>query len=190
MTHNYSLILPLMIGNLLAYIIATKLRNIPIYDALLLQDGVSLKKMPAYRDDRDWRNLPLSTIMTHDCQAVLGEQNAESCLKEIAKIGRRHHGYPVVSEESPLKLLGMITHHELEQLAEVGDARKIADWLEGHAIVKVHPDDSIRDAANTLVLKDVLQAPVVSRTDTTKLLGIVTLHDIARQQNAIEENLN
>jgi hypothetical protein len=29
----------------------------------------------------------------------------------------------------------------------------------------------------------------VSRKDPTKLLGIVTLHDIARQQNAIEETL-
>jgi len=31
------------------------------------------------------------------------------------------------------------------------------------------------------------QAPIVSRNDPTKLLGIVTLHDIAHQQNAIEE---
>jgi len=76
MTQNYSLILPLMIGNLLAYIISVQLRSIPIYDALLLQDGISLKKLPAYRGDRDWRNLPVSTIMTHDCHYVLGELDA------------------------------------------------------------------------------------------------------------------
>ena len=190
MTQNYSLILPLMIGNLLAYVIASKLQSIPIYDALLLQDGISLKKMPAYRGDRDWRNLPLSTIMTHDCQTIPGETDAATSLKRIAESGHHHHGYPVVAEDNPLKLFGMITHHELEQLAEARDSRKIADWLDGHGIVELHPDDSIRDAANTLVLKDVLQAPVVSRTDTRKLLGIITLHDIARQQNAIEESLN
>lgn len=190
MTHNYSLILPLMIGNLLAYLIASKLRSIPIYDALLLQDGISLKKMPAYRGDRDWRNLPLSTIMTHDCQTVFGEHDAKTSLEHLTESGHRHHGYPVVSEANPLKLLGMITHHELQELTEASDTRKIGDWLDGHGIVELHPDDSIRDAANTLVLKDVLQAPVVSRTDTEKLLGIVTLHDIARQQNAIEESLD
>jgi CIC family chloride channel protein len=190
MTHNYSLILPLMIGNLLAYLIASKLRSIPIYDALLLQDGISLKKMPAYRGDRDWRNLPISTIMTHDCRTVFAECDAATCLERIADSGHRHHGYPVVSEGNPFKLLGMITRHELEELAEAEDTRTISDWLDGHDIVKLHPDDSIRDAANTLVLKDVLQAPVVSRADTGKLLGIVTLHDIARQQNAIEESLD
>ena len=55
---------------------------------------------------------------------------------------------------------------------------------------ELYPDSSIRDAANTLVIKDVLQAPIVSRKDPTKLLGIVTLHDIARQQNAIEETFD
>ena len=37
--------------------------------------------------------------------------------------------------------------------------------------------------------KDVLQALVVSSKDAAKLPGIVTLHNIARQQNAIEETI-
>lgn len=190
MTHNYSLILPLMIGNLIAYLIASKLRSIPIYDALLLQDGVSLKKMPAYRGDRDWRNLPISTIMTHDCLSVFGERNAPANLQRIANKGQKHHGYPVVSEHNPLELLGMVTHHELDELQKNGDSNDLNEWLQGRGIIRVYPDDSIRDVANQLVIKDVLQAPVVSRKNPTKLLGIVTLHDIARQQNAIEDNLD
>lgn len=190
MTHNYSLILPLMIGNLIAYLIASKLRSIPIYDALLLQDGVSLKKMPAYRGDRDWRNLPISTIMTHDCLSVFGERNAAANLQRIANKGQKHHGYPVVSEHNPLELLGMVTHHELDELQKNGDSNDLNEWLQGRGIIRVYPDDSIRDVANQLVIKDVLQAPVVSRKNPTKLLGIVTLHDIARQQNAIEDNLD
>ena len=70
-----------------------------------------------------------------------------------------------------------------------GDEQLISQWVEGHRIIEIYPDSSIRDAANTLVIKDVLQAPIVSRKDPTKLLGIVTLHDIARQQNAIEESI-
>jgi len=190
MTQNYSLILPLMIGNLLAYIISGKLSSIPIYDALLLQDGISLKKLPAYRGDRDWRNLPVSTIMTHDCHHVIGEQNAAENLARIKDGGHKHHGYTIVAEGNHQELLGVITQHELEELTAAGDERTMRDWVKGQKTVKIHPDDSIRDAANTLVLKDVLQAPVVSRKDTRKLLGIVTLHDIARQQNAIEDSLD
>ncbi|WPJ95639.1 chloride channel protein [Coraliomargarita algicola] len=190
MTQNYSLILPLMIGNLIAYIIAGKLRSIPIYDALLLQDGISLKKLPAYRGDRDWRNLPVSTIMTHDCRSAFGELDAKANLERIAQDGHKHHAYTIVSNENRQELLGMITHHELEELQAAEDRRSIGEWVAGHSIIEIHPDDSIRDAANTLVIRDVMQAPVVSRKDTRKLLGIVTLHDIARQQNAIEDSMD
>jgi len=65
----------------------------------------------------------------------------------------------------------------------------LSEMLREQELIAIHPDDSIRDAANTLVLKDVLQAPVVSRKNPSKLLGILTLHDIARQQNAIEETM-
>jgi CIC family chloride channel protein len=42
MTHNYSLILPLMFGNMIAFNIAEKLNQTRIYDALLIQDGIYL----------------------------------------------------------------------------------------------------------------------------------------------------
>ncbi|HAV12976.1 MAG TPA: hypothetical protein DCX06_05720 [Opitutae bacterium] len=190
MTQNYSLILPLMVGNLLAYMISVKLRHVPIYDALLIQDGISLKKLPAYRGQQDWRNLPISTIMTHDSRTVCGSLNAEQNLERIKADGHPHHGYPIVLSPTEPKLLGVITHHELEEISAANDAQLISEWIEGHPIISIYPDDSIRDVANTLVIKDVLQVPVVSRKDETKLLGIVTLHDIARQQNTIEETMD
>ena len=189
MTQNYSLILPLMAGNFFAYLISVKLRRIPIYDALLLQDGISLKRLPAYRGEQDWRNLPVSTIMTHDCHCVTARYNAEENLELIEKGGHKHHGYPVVTGHGPNHLVGMIMHHELEELLAEGSEASLTEILEDQKVISIHPDDSIRDAANTLVVKDVLQAPVVSRKDPRKLLGIVTLHDIARQQNAIEESM-
>ena len=42
MTGGYGLILPLMIANMSAYALARHWRNVPIYEALLLQDGVIL----------------------------------------------------------------------------------------------------------------------------------------------------
>lgn len=187
MTHNYSLILPLMIGNFLAYMISVKLRAIPIYDALLLQDGISLKKLPAYQGQQDWRNLPISTIMTHDCRTARGSLNAQDNLDAIKEDGHQHHGYPVIGDADSQALIGMVMHHELEELVAECNEAPLSEFLAEQKTIAIHPDDSIRDAANTLVIKDVLQAPVVSRKDASRLLGIVTLHDIARQQNAIEE---
>jgi CIC family chloride channel protein len=42
MTGSYSLILPLMIANMSAYGLARHWRSVPVYEALLLQDGVTL----------------------------------------------------------------------------------------------------------------------------------------------------
>lgn len=155
--------------------------------ALLLQDGISLKKLPAYQGQQDWRNLPVSTIMTHDCRTAIGSLNAKENLEAIKGGEHKHHGYPVIESTLSPALIGMVTHHELEEFMAAGKEAPLGELLTGQRIVAIHPDASIRDTANTLVLKDVLQAPVVSRKDATRLLGIVTLHDIARQQNAIEE---
>ncbi|MGD1978334.1 MAG: chloride channel protein, partial [Akkermansiaceae bacterium] len=70
MTGTYSLILPLMVGNLIAWAIASKLSPISIYHALLIQDGISLRKMPSYRGSQDYAKLPVSTIMTHDVESL------------------------------------------------------------------------------------------------------------------------
>ena len=48
MTNNYSLILPLMVANITSYVLATRLSPTPIYDALLLQDGVHLHRERGY----------------------------------------------------------------------------------------------------------------------------------------------
>ncbi len=42
MTHNYSLILPLMFGNMIAFNIADKIKYSRVYDDLLIQDGIYL----------------------------------------------------------------------------------------------------------------------------------------------------
>jgi CIC family chloride channel protein len=44
MTGAYELILPLMIANMISYTLARRWRPTPIYEALLLQDGISLPR--------------------------------------------------------------------------------------------------------------------------------------------------
>jgi CIC family chloride channel protein len=44
MTGGYGLVLPLMLANMTAYVIARQLRPVPIYEALLEQDGVLLPR--------------------------------------------------------------------------------------------------------------------------------------------------
>lgn len=183
MTRNYTLMLPLMIGNGLAYLLAARWQPVALYDALLLQDKISLRKMPSYSGEQDWRNLPVQSIMTFDVVSLPAHLNPATALTALD--GHRHHAYPVLDHEG--LLLRMITHHELEELARSGEKNTLRELPLKRRLVTLQANASIRDAAKTLVIEDVMQAPVVSSTQARKLLGIVTLHDIARQQNAIDE---
>ena len=51
MTGGYGLVLPMMIANMSAFALARRWRPIPVYEALLLQDGIELPhgKPPAPR---------------------------------------------------------------------------------------------------------------------------------------------
>ncbi len=183
----YTLILPLMIGNVISYALARRLQPVSLYNSLLLQDGINLRKMPAYQGARDYHNLPVSTIMTYECVSVFAQRNAAENLEALKQLGRSHHGYPALNPDQ--QLLGMVMHHELEEHVEHGIESPLAELLKKQTVISVTPDTSIRKAANVMIERDVLQVPVVSAKDPKKLLGILTLHDIARQQNALTEQL-
>lgn len=186
MTRNYSLILPLMAGNVISYFISAQLLKVPLYNSLLLQDGINLRKMPAYQGLQDYRNLPVATIMTYDVETIDGTFNPTQALEKIPR-ERIHHGYPVLDAEG--QLYGIVTHHELTEWVEHGTAEPLIMLLASQKLITTNPDVSVRAAANLLIREDVLQIPVVSPQDSKKLLGILTLHDIARQQNAANEQL-
>ncbi|MFK7850829.1 MAG: chloride channel protein [Akkermansiaceae bacterium] len=181
MTGNYSLILPLMAGNMIAWQISKALQPETVYNALLLQDGISLRKLPAYRGAQDYRKLPVQSIMTHDVFLVGGSEKPGEVIKRISAEDKKYHAYPVVDEEG--SLLGVIT---LQEIRENVLSESISAIMGGQEILAVVPETSIRDAANRMIVRDFQQVPVVSQADPKKLLGWLTLNDIARQQNAVE----
>jgi CIC family chloride channel protein len=166
---------------MLAWAISKKFRPIALYDALLLDDGVSLKRMPLYRGARDYRNLPVAAIMTHDVFSVKSMVTAEENLKEIQQNRTIHHAYTVVDEEG--KFIGIVSHHELK---EVASETLTLDLVKDQEVIFVHPEASIRDASHLMIQNDIQQLPILSASDKNRLLGILTLNDIARQQNATQ----
>ena len=179
MTGNYDLILPLMAGNMLAWRISKRLRPIEIYNSMLLQDGITLRSLPAYRGVRDYRELSVQAIMTPEVYALRASDTIGECLERSCQTKGRFHGYPVINEEE--QLVGVITHHELR---DESNETVLAQLLEGQKLLTVNTTTTIRDAANRMIESDFQHVPVVSPSNPKKLLGWLTLNDIARQQNA------
>jgi CIC family chloride channel protein len=181
MTGNYSLILPLMAGNMLAWQIAKGLRPVSIYNALLIQDGVTLRRLPAYRGAQDYGKLPVKAIMTPDVFRLRADESFGDASKRLRAARAIYHAYPVTDADG--SLAGVITRHEVE---ENPSETLVGESLKEQKLLTVTSETSIRDAANRMIARDFQQVPVVSSGDSKKLLGWLTLNDIARQQNAVE----
>jgi len=181
LTLNYSLILPLLAGNLLAFYIAKRRSAVSLYNALLLQDGISLKKMTSFRGERDWKNLPVGAIMTFDVYCVNESDTPKEALQKISASSKSHRAYPVTDSQN--RLVGTVYHSALKESAN--SQTSCLNLIKRDASSSITPDTSIRDTANLLIDKDILELPVITR-NTGKIAGIITLHDIARQQNASE----
>ena len=116
--------------------------------------------------------------MTYD-PVVLPAQETIAASLAIIQHGHYHyHGYPVINSEGELQ--GLVTHHQLED-AEAGVSLHVL--VDEQETVSATPNTSIRDAAMLMVKHDIQQMPVVSPQNKLKLLGLITLNDIARQQN-------
>lgn len=178
MTGNYSLILPLMACNMISWQLSRKREPIAIYDSLLLQDKVTLRKFTAYQGVQDYRSLPLSTIMTHSAISLDGFATIEESNAKINENHYHFHGYPVIDKKG--KLLGLATHHEIE---EADPNMELHCLIDTQKTITATPETSIQEAANMMIEKDIQQLPIVRADDNSQLLGLITLNDIARQQN-------
>lgn len=182
LTLNYSLILPLIAGNLISYSIARSLNKTGLYDALLLQDGITLRKMPAPKGGRDWANLPVSAIMTFNPSCISGSDTPAEALEKLEAKSLEYRSYPVVGADG--EYLGIIGEKFLiEMKAEQKPCSELV-WRKPEDNT-IFTDTSISSAAAFFVESDSEDVAVVQRVQPTKVVGILTLHDIARYSSNV-----
>ena len=180
LTRDYSIIVPLMISNLIAFFISYKLQKEPVYEALAHQDGVHL---PAGVSRSQLGRIQVGQAMEQP-PVVLQPQME---VAEAAPIARRYQldASPVADEEG---LWGMIPKWELESaIAQGAGNKRLAELLGGKfpkhlhnasEFPHVHPDHSVALAMERMGATGYNVLPVVSRANVRQLLGIVTLEDI------------
>ncbi|MBK1792322.1 chloride channel protein [Persicirhabdus sediminis] len=181
-TGNYSLILPLMAGNMLAWQLAKRFHEMPLYDRLLVQDGVCLRQFNAYRGEQDYAHMSVNAIMTSEPYTLYAAGTAGESRRLIKRLDYCYHGYPVL--DACGDLMGIVTRHDLED-AEANAV--LVELVRGQDLLTITPETSIKQAANSMIARHISQVPVVAEDNPKKLIGLLTLSDIARQQNAQNE---
>jgi len=171
MTGGYGLVLPLMLANMTAFVIARRLRPTPIYEALLAQDGVVLPHAP--RPVHPLEQLLVSDAMTVDVVTTdVGEPIVETAARVV---DRSFASLPVVDGSGAV--LGVV---------RVGALRAASAEVERPVRTLMRPGHTIRADATLLRaivrMNDlgVRQLYVTDALTGSRLVGVLSMSDLMR----------
>jgi CIC family chloride channel protein len=163
-------------------VLSSRLSPRPIYDALLLQDGIHLP----HEQRHVLRTIPVSDAMTRKVVTVNGQLSVAEAFRHVQHLPEYHHAYPVVDAEGGL--IGILTFNDLKRAIAAGKSDLRLENLHIRAIVHAHPDQTLDQVIIRMGREGISQLPVVSRKDTSKLLGIIGMDDISRALSKEEED--
>jgi CIC family chloride channel protein len=176
---NYSIILPVIIANTLAYLISRSFQPVPIFDILTRQDGLQLPSMEEQREEtilrvEDAMRLPYIPVLKADL-------TVGAALAEIAKLPQE-----TVLVDRPDSGWCFLSRRELESIAAQGKQDgAMAAVLPASRMPYLYPDHTLDTALRQL--QDWPLLPVVHRADPHLLVGILSLEDILNTyRNAAE----
>ncbi len=171
-TRDYSIIVPLMISNLLAFYISQKFQKEPIYAALARQDGLHL---PRHADARG-EGRPVTVAVRESPEPLPLDMSVLEAQHRVS--GTTLESWPARDERG---LAGMVRVSAIENAAQdsvVGDLLLLQD--ERTRSVHVHTDHPLGEALARMGESGHRVIPVVSRANGKILLGIVTLGDVLK----------
>ena len=170
MTHQFALVLPLMLGALVSQAISRRLLPTNFYDTILEQDGHHLHRIIPPRDLASWQQLPASTIANFH-PVALTDFKPDILRQTIDQ--HPFANFPCVQD---MHVTGVMSRHVIEKALLSG-----AEVLpEPPSTAK--PQDSIGVVQDLLIQSET--GMVILCDDHGHLLGVVTLHDLVRAQAA------
>jgi CIC family chloride channel protein len=179
-TRDYTIIVPLMIANLLAYYISSKLQEEPIYEALLHQDGIHLPSGAAARAKE-------TVLRVSDGLRPGGDPLPVTLTVADARANAdpRHNAWPVTDDAG---LRGMVSAQRLDQAIANGQGRELlgdlvpapgpTEALTQDIFPHLHADTSLDVALRKHAETGWDALPVVSRDNVRQWKGTISVPDI------------
>lgn len=170
MTHQFSLVLPLMLGALISQSISRRLTRSNFYDSILEQDGHHIHRIIPPRDLESWQQLPVSAIANFHPVALKDLQP-----ETLRQMFDQHPfaNFPCLTDN---RVTGVISRKDVERALLIGD-----DALPEPAVTAM-AEESIGEIQNRMIQSGA--GLIVLCDEQQNLLGVVTLHDLIRAQMA------
>jgi CIC family chloride channel protein len=170
-TQDYQILVPLMVANMLSFVISRRYQPVPVYHALLHQDGIHLP-LPATGAITGARTA--RHLMQTDPPLLPADTLVTDAWQRLAENGEA--GYLIGKGN---RLVGSISREHLERAVQSGEGPSFVSSIADQAFVHVHPDHPI-----DVVLERFAESggvlPVVTRADVHHIEGVVTIASILK----------
>ena len=171
MTHDYGLILPMMIACVSATLVAKRLSPDNIYTLKLRRRGIDLDESAA----PVLAHMQVMDVMTRQPETINVDMPLSALLRQVERAG--HSGFPVVDGDGALK--GLITYAELREAVAVSGQG--TDFIIASDVMRpfrpvITPDAALDEAVQKMRFAGVRRLAVVDPHGA--LVGIITNHDI------------
>jgi chloride channel protein, CIC family len=165
---NYSIILPVIVANTVAYVISRAMQPVAIFDVLTRQDGLDLPSMEEQREEdvlrvEDAMRPPVRAIDANESIGVVLQRDGAS--GDVLLVRLNPSGW------------SSVTKKEIETMVKEGKSDlTLGSVLATRRVPFVHPDHPVEMALRYVDRYPLV--PVVNRADYRKLEGVISLDDV------------
>ncbi len=171
LTQDYQIFVPLMIANMLSFVIARHYQSTPLYRALLEQDNVHLPDLRTRITFSGWR---ARDIMTREFTIIPSGTPVVKVAKSFGEDGLKC--LPVGDNNS---LIGLVTREQVQEAMITGLGDKPISSIATRNFPHAHSDHPIEVVLERLDKGPGL-LPVVDRSATGHLEGVITPQNVTQ----------
>ncbi|MEO6802508.1 MAG: chloride channel protein, partial [Granulicella sp.] len=173
---NYSIVLPVILANTIAYVISRSFQKVPIFEVLTHQDGLYL---PSMEEQREENNLHLEdALQPIDAPILQGAETIAETLRSLAQYGVAHD-LPAVLVHCTNGLWYVATGQELADISPNVPELRLEDKLGSERTPVLFPDLPLSSALPHFKRWPLL--PVTNRAVRGSLEGTVSLEAVLRR---------
>jgi chloride channel protein, CIC family len=170
-THDYAVIVPLMISNMVSLFISSRMQREPIYEALAVQDGIHL---PGAGAKRRHGQRQVSQAMRAATEVMPSHLTVREVLERALET--EFHSWPVVDGRGVVGIVGL-TRIE-RAMADGEETKLLRNLVDPLDFPHVHADHPLHLALERMGAAKLDVLPVVSRANIHHLMGVVVLQDV------------
>ncbi|MDM8560470.1 chloride channel protein [Candidatus Parabeggiatoa sp. HSG14] len=180
LTHNYEMILPIMLTTVVSTLVAQTISPTSIYTHKLTHRGIPIRRGAPGLGVDVMENVTVGEAMNTELQVIPLTMSVEELMERFATTHR--HGYPVVDDAG--ELAGVVSIKDLDSAIAAGKIknRTVADIATTDLLV-AYPYEPISAALQKLSVREISRLPVVEEEGSRQLIGIVLRTDIIDAYN-------